>query len=38
MQSIIIIFIKKGLLQECEEEGKLEAIGATTTSCLKRRL
>jgi hypothetical protein len=28
---------KKGLVQECDQKENVEVIGATNTSCLKRR-
>jgi len=38
MHCIIIIFLKKGLLEECDREENVEVTGDDNTSCLKRRL
>jgi hypothetical protein len=35
MQSIIVIFLIKGLLKESDREANLEVNGAATTFCLK---
>jgi hypothetical protein len=38
MRRIIIIFLKKGLLQESDKEENVEVTGDDNTSCMKRRL
>jgi hypothetical protein len=38
MHSIIILFLKKGLFEECIKEENVEVTVAATTSCCKSRL